>query len=79
MLHITLAASECLPPALDTLQLSLHSLCKAVKGKRKARAWVTDGQEKRGACSAPKQRPWMHRYLFFGWDSAAPGTGNSLR
>lgn len=63
-LHFTLAASDCLPPALEMLQLSLHSLHKTVQGKKKERSWMTDGQEKRGACSAPSQQQRMHRYVF---------------
>lgn len=59
-LHFTLAASGRLPPALQMLQLSLHSLCNAGRGKKKETSWVTDG-----ACSAPSQCQQTHGYYVF--------------
>lgn len=63
-LHFTLPAPDCLPPALEMLQLSLHSQRNAVTGKRKNRFWVTDGQEKQGLAQLLASSNG-HTYTFF--------------
>lgn len=64
-LHFTLAASGCLPPVLEMLQLPLHILHKAVQGKRKERSWVTDGQEAQGLAQLPDSGNRQANITFF--------------
>lgn len=68
-LHFTLPASDCLPPALELLQLCRHSRRKAVQGKRKERSWVTDGQQKQGGLAQLPASGNRRTGIFFCWYS----------